>query len=75
MSDQEMRIYIKNKLIQCRIESGLTQKEVGEIVKKSPTAVASWEQGLSLPDIETLYRLTTYYGKTLDYMVGVKNEH
>lgn len=75
MTDYEIRDTIRNRLIECRIESNLTQREVGEIVKKSPTAVASWEQGLSLPDIETLYRLTTYYGKTLDYMIGVKDEH
>ena len=74
MSDSEMRQIIRNRLIECRIESNLTQKEVGQIIGKSPNAVASWEQGLSLPDIETLYRLTKYYGKTLEYMYGEDSE-
>lgn len=70
MSDYEVRAIIRNRLIECRLEANLTQKEVGDIVGKKPTTVASWEQGMSLPDIETLYKLTKYYGKTLKYMFG-----
>lgn len=73
MTDYEIRDTIRNRLIECRIESNLTQKEVGEVVvKKSSNAVASWEQGLSLPDIVTLFRLAKYYGKSLDFMFGEK---
>ena len=70
MSDYEVRAIIRNRLIECRIEANLTQKEVGDIVGQKPTTVASWEQGMSLPDIETLYNLTKYYGKSLKYMFG-----
>ena len=73
MSDNEIRQIIRNHLIECRTNANLTQKEVGEIIGKSSNAVASWEQGYSLPDIETLYRLTKYYGKTLNYMYGVED--
>ena len=73
MTDYEIRDTIRNRLIECRIESNLTQREVGEIVKKSPTAVASWEQGLSLPDIVTLIKLAKYYGKSLDFMFEEKD--
>lgn len=73
MTDYEIRDTIRNRLIECRIESNLTQREVGEIVEKSPTAVASWEQGLSLPDIVTLIKLAKYYGKSLDFMFGEKD--
>lgn len=70
MNDNEVRQTIRKNLIECRLEANLTQKEVGEIIGKSSNAVASWEQGLSLPDIETLYRLTKFYGKTLQFMFG-----
>lgn len=66
-----LRDKIRNTLIELRIENRLTQTEVGQIVGKSKTAVASWEQGLSLPDAVTLYQLAVYYGKTMDYMYGV----
>ena len=74
MTDYEIREIIRNRLIECRIESNMTQKEVGEVIKKSSNAVASWEQGLSLPDIVTLNRLAKYYGKSLDFMFGEKDQ-
>lgn len=72
---KEIRDCVREKLVECRKEFKLTQTQVGELVGKKKTTVASWEQGQTVPDIETLYRLATYYGKTLDYMIGVKDEH
>ena len=63
---------VRKVLIECRKEKGLTQTDVGKIVGKGKTAVANWEQGLTIPDIETLYRLSQYYGKTISYMYGEK---
>ena len=75
-TDTDYEISIKDTvrkvLIECRKEKGLTQTEVGKIVGKGKTAVANWEQGLTIPDIETLYRLSQYYGKTISYMYGEK---
>ena len=68
----ELKDKIRAILIQCRIEHEMTQTDVGKIVGKSKTAVASWEQGLSMPDAVTLWRLAKYYGKTMDEMYGDK---
>lgn len=68
--NKEMRDKIRRTLIELRIENGLTQSEVGILVGKSSNAVASWEQGLSLPDVVTLYKLARHYNKTMDYMYG-----
>lgn len=77
--DSVIRENVKNHLIELRIESGLTQTDVGKITGKSKNAVGSWEQGLSLPDIQTLARLAAYYRKTLEFMCGLeedkKNDH
>lgn len=70
MQDDELRSRIRDVLVNLRTEHELSQTEVGEIVGKSKTAVASWEQGLSLPDLVTLKRLAIYYNKTMDYMFG-----
>lgn len=66
----DLKDKIRHILIECRTEQNLTQTEVGKIVGKSKTAVASWEQGLSMPDVVTLHHLAKYYGKTLNYMYG-----
>lgn len=70
INEKEIRKTIQNRLIECRKEKGLTQTEVGELVDKKKTTVASWEGGKSLPDADTLYRLATYYKKTISYMYG-----
>ena len=70
MKDQGLREIIRQRLIECRRENGLTQTEVGHIIGKEKTTVATWEQGRSMPDVETLYRLAAYYHKTIGYMYG-----
>lgn len=67
MTKEEMRENIKNNLIDLRVEHDLTQSRLATIIEKSPNAVASWEQGLSLPDVTTLYRLALYYGVIMEY--------
>lgn len=69
-----VRQRIRNRLIRCRKEAGLTQAEVGKAVGKSTNAVGSWELGYSLPDIETLLKLTKLYDKTTAYMFNVETD-
>ena len=71
-NEEKLKNIIRNNLIQCRIEHDLSQTEVGKIVGKSKTAVASWEQGLSMPDVTTLFKLAQYYGKSIGEMYGEK---
>ena len=74
LSDEELRKNIRENLAFLRNEKGLTQADVGEIVGKKATTVASWEQGLSLPDLQTLYRLSLYYRKSLEWFYEHENE-
>ena len=67
-NEENIRQNIKENLYDLRVQTGLTQQDVAVIVEKSPKTVASWEQGISLPDPTTLYRLAMYYQKTMDYM-------
>ena len=60
-------------LIECRKEKGITKAELAKKFGIKPTTVASWEQGKSLPSISMLYRLATYYQKTIGYMYGERN--
>ena len=68
--DEKLKQIIRYNLIKCRTERELTQTDVGKIVGKSKNAIASWEQGLSMPDVTTLYKLAQYYGKTINWMYG-----
>ena len=76
-ADIELKNKIRSIMIDLRNEHEMTQTDVGKVVGKSKNAVASWEQGLSMPDVVTLHRLAIYYGKTIAYMYGEEdhNEH
>lgn len=74
MTDKEIRENVTKTLIECRNDKGISQSELAKVIKSKPTTVASWEQGVSLPSIQMLYRLAAYYEKTLDYMYGVRDE-
>ena len=67
--DQELRRRIRENLIDLRTKKGLKQSDIADLVGRSTHAVGSWEQGLSLPDIETLHRLSIYYKKTMEYFL------
>lgn len=72
--DKLIRERIRQNLIQCRIDHGFTQTQIGKLVDKSKNAVASWEQGLSLPDVETLYKLSVIYGVGISFMYGIDDD-
>lgn len=73
LSDDELRQNIRENLIYMRNKQGLTQSDVASIVGKKSNTIASWEQGLSLPDLQTLYRLSIYYRKTLEWFYEHRN--
>lgn len=68
--DYIIRTRIANVLVECRKEKELTQAELAKVIGSTPTTVATWEQGKSMPSLQMLYRLAKYYQKSMDYMYG-----
>lgn len=52
---------IAQKLRAMREERGLTQTDLGNILGRAYTTVASWESGKGQPDVDTLLRLMSIY--------------
>ena len=71
-SDLIVRNNVMNMLIYCRKEKDVTQAELAKYLGLKPTTIASWEQGKSLPNIQTLYKLANYYNKSIGQMFGEK---
>jgi len=53
-----------------REELELTQKEVGERVGKSNSAVSKWEEGSREPDYTTLIRLAAVLHVSVEWLIG-----
>lgn len=68
-------ITMVNQLKLMRTRKGMTQEQVAEQVGVSRQAVAKWEKGESLPDIESCVHLADLYGVPVDMLVrGLKEE-
>lgn len=52
-----------------RKQSGFTQEEIAEKLGVSRQAVAKWERGETLPDIESCVKLADIYETTVDLLV------
>ena len=64
---------IVNQIKLLRSRMGLTQEQVAEAVGVSRQAVAKWEKGDTLPDIESCIRLADLFRVPLDALVrGIK---
>ncbi|MDE6728034.1 MAG: helix-turn-helix domain-containing protein [Oscillospiraceae bacterium] len=58
-----------NNLKYFRKKNGYTQEQVAEKIGVSRQAVAKWERGEALPDIENVVALADIYGVTVDSLV------
>ncbi|MBQ8393811.1 MAG: helix-turn-helix transcriptional regulator [Clostridia bacterium] len=60
---------MKITLRAARVNRGLTQEEVAKELKKSKNTIVNYENGKSVPDIETGKALATLYGCTVDDLI------
>ena len=63
---KDIRPIVAANLSYFRKESGLTQAELAAKLNYSDKAISRWERGDTLPDINVLYELCSFYGITLD---------
>lgn len=66
-----MKYEIKYRIKELRREKGLTQKQLAALVNKSETGLASWEQGLSEPNVNDLRLLCKIFEVSADYLLGL----
>lgn len=63
---RDIRSIVAANLSFFRKEKGLTQAELAAKLNYSDKAISRWERGDTLPDINVLYEICTFYGITLD---------
>lgn len=60
------------RLIQARIEKGLSQSEVALMLGCSKQAVSNWETGYSTPPLQTALKLSEILGKSVEFLFSQK---
>ena len=74
MSQEEIKKNFSENLISLRKTNNLTQLQLAEKLNYSDKAVSKWEVGSVLPDIETLCRISEYFGITVNDLIYKKKE-
>ena len=57
-------------LAELRKNSGFTQKELAKIFNISESALAHYEQGITLPNADMLVKFADYFNVPVDYLLG-----
>ena len=63
---------LAENLIRLRREKEVTQEEVANFIGVTKASVSKWETKQSLPDILLLPVIASYYGVTVDELLGYK---
>ncbi len=62
------------RLKELRLENGLTQKELGEIIGVVQTVAGKYERGALEPSLTGLKKLADYFKCSIDYLVGREDD-
>ena len=63
------------KLKQLRLEKGLTQRQVAEVLGLTVKGYNFYELNLREPPIDTLKKLCKLFNVTSDYLIGLTDEY
>ena len=64
-------IMFAKRLKELRIEKGLTQQQLADILKVDRTTVMKWERGERETNFSMLAKIAKYFETTSDYLIGI----
>lgn len=63
------KVEVQNQIKKHRLACGLSQEELAERVFVTRQTISNWETGKNYPDLNSLVRLSTLFGVSLDILV------
>ena len=63
---------LAQRLREIRLEHNLTQKNIADVLGVDRTTYTYYENGVTTPSPDTLYRLSRIYNVTIGYLMGVE---
>ncbi|MGN0155684.1 MAG: helix-turn-helix domain-containing protein [Lachnospiraceae bacterium] len=61
---------IGENILKLRRKKGITQEALAEFIGVTKTSVSKWETGTTMPDIQILPILASYFGVSIDELIG-----
>lgn len=65
---------IGNKIRYLREERGITQKQLAENISSTNKNIWAYETGYTLPPVDTIIRLSKFFGISVDYLLGLEDD-
>ena len=62
-----------NRIKELRVNRGLSQLQLGNLVNVSQDTVSLWENFKSLPTAETIIKLSNLFDVSADYLLGLQD--
>lgn len=69
-----IKIRFNTRLKELRLENGITQKELANIIEVGRTTISEYESGKIVPKQEGLLKIANYFNVSVDYLTGVSDE-
>ena len=69
---EDIRLILADNLTKLRKKHKLTQVELAHKLGFSDKSVSKWEQGDTIPDIETIKKIADLYGVSVDSLLEDK---
>ncbi|MDR1905463.1 MAG: helix-turn-helix domain-containing protein, partial [Clostridiales bacterium] len=64
-----MKNNFKEMILELRKEKGLNQREIAKKIDEKQSSYCRWENGNSIPNIETLIKIAEFYETSTDYIL------
>lgn len=60
-------------LKELRLDLGISQRKLGEILGVVNQTISFWELGTREPDLDTLVEISKFFNVSTDYLLGLDN--
>lgn len=60
------------RIKELRIERNISQRKLAKVTGYSQAAIARWEAGLQIPNIEVAIKFAIYFKVTTDFLLGLE---
>ena len=68
-----MKSVFGERLKDLRMEKGIGQVELAQVINVSKGIISLWENSLREPKLSNLIALAQFFGVTIDYLAGIEN--
>jgi len=70
----ELKLIVASNIIKLRLDSGMTQAELGEKLNYSDKTISKWERAESLPDVLVLKQISEMFNIPVDYLLSTHDQ-